>query len=78
MFHCTPTVSIIAAHCFSEGGEELLRQSKGELKVSAASHSLQAKSVMVYDPLLSPQEKAALEELGCVNIHHNEVIRCCL
>jgi hypothetical protein len=34
-----------------------------------------AKSVMVYDPLLSPQEKAALEELGCVNIHHNELCR---
>lgn len=36
--------------------------------------SLQAKSVLVYDPLLSSQEKAALEKLGCINIHHNEVI----
>lgn len=33
----------------------------------------EAKSVLVYDPLLSSQEKAALEKLGCINIHHNEL-----
>ena len=31
---------------------------------------------MVYDPRLSVQERAALEELGCVNIQHNEVTKC--
>lgn len=35
---------------------------------------MQAKSVRVYDPLLSSQEKAALKELGCINIESNEVI----
>lgn len=29
---------------------------------------------MVYDPLLSSKEKAALKELGCTNIEQNEVI----
>lgn len=30
--------------------------------------------MMVYDPLLSSNEKAALNELGCTNIEQNEVI----
>lgn len=30
--------------------------------------------MMVYDPLLSSEEKAALNELGCTNIEQNEVI----
>lgn len=29
---------------------------------------------MVYDPVLRPQEKAALDQLGCENISQNEVI----
>ena len=48
------------------------QSNQGELK----ARSLQAKSVMVYDPRLSVQERASLEELGCVNIQHNEVTKC--